>query len=462
MMTTTKRQPLTHWLTALVCFSLVLPALAGGGGGGGRGGGGGGGGGGGAGGGGGGRGAGGGAGGTANSLYATQGQLPPVTYTIDPITGTVAFITYPENYTNVMAVLTALDPPMRQALIKAVFLEVTFTRGLDVGVEGSITHNLNAHGQSLSYTNLFGLVAGGLNTGLATENLTLPHESLLTITGNDFTGTLSAIAEKGKVEVLSRPTILARHAQPASILIGQQVPLITGVNVSALGQLSTSVSYTSVGIQLNVTPFIHPNGYVEMILNPTISEVAAQSTQISSGSNGIFSTPYLNSRSANTVTIVPSGQTVVIGGLMQDSKTTTDSQIPLLGDIPWLGNLFKHKQAYNTKTELVIFITPSVINSPEDLATMSIDETRRAELAREAFTPRERNFFIDPVAPGAPGSATSEIVQPEVPRPFIGPIRPAAPAPQPAPPDAMPERGTAPEPGTAPDAGTAPEPGTGP
>ena len=145
------------------------------------------------------------------------------------------------------------------------------------------------------------------------------------------------------MEVLSRPTILARHAQPASILIGQQVPLITGVNFGTLGQVTSVITYTSVGIQLVVTPFIHPNGYVEMILNPTISEVAPQSTLISSGTNGNFSTPYINSRSANTVVIVPSGQTVVIGGLMQDSKTTTDSGIPVLQSIPLLGNLFKHK-----------------------------------------------------------------------------------------------------------------------
>jgi general secretion pathway protein D len=253
------------------------------------------------------------------------------------------------------------------------------------------------------------------------------------------------------VEVLSRPTILARHSQPASILIGQQVPLITGVNFGTLGQVTSVISYTSVGIQLNVTPFIHQNGYVEMILEPTISEVAAQTTQISTGSNGSFSTPYLNSRSANTVVIVPSGQTVVIGGLMQDSKTTTDSQIPLLGDIPWLGNLFKHKQTYTTKTELMIFVTPWVINTPEDLATMSIDETRRAELAREAFTPRERDLFIDPLAPGTPGSTAAEVAQPVVPRPFIGPVRPPPPPEeQPAPPATAPEPETAPEPQTGP------------
>jgi general secretion pathway protein D len=403
-MKTTELHPLARWLTAVACCSLVLPALAGGGGGG-------------AGGGGGGRGGGGGGGvggggGNANSIYATQGQVGPVTYTIDPISGTVVFITAPENKTNVDIALMALDPPMRQVLIKAVFLEVTYNKGLDIGLEGGITHHLGLS-QTLSYSNLFGLAANGLNP---TQGInTLPGESILTFTGNDFTADLRAIAEKGKVEVLSRPTILARHAQPASILIGQQVPLITGVNFGTLGQVTSVISYTSVGIQLNVTPFIHPNGYVEMILNPTISEVAAQSTQISTGTNGNFSTPYIDSRSANTVVIVPSGQTVVIGGLMQDSKTTTDSQIPFFGDIPILGNLFKHKETADAKTELMIFVTPFVINTPDDLSRMSVDEVSRGELTPKAFTPRIRDNYIDPLSPSTPGAATPQVALPAPP-----------------------------------------------
>jgi type II secretory pathway component GspD/PulD (secretin) len=258
----------------------------------------------------------------------------------------------------------------------------------------------------------------------------------------------------GKVEILARPTILARHAQPASILIGQQVPLITGVNFGTLGQVTSVISYTSVGIQLNVTPFIHPNGYVEMILNPTISSVdTSESTQISSGTNGTFTTPYLNSTSANTVAIVPSGQTVVIGGLMKDDKEVSTSQIPFLGSIPWLGNLFKNKTTTDAKEEVMIFITPFVLNTPEDLSMMSMDEARRAELSAHSFTARERDMYIDPLAPGTPGSASAEVAQPEVSRPFVGPIRPTTPPPpveQPAPSETRPERETAPEPETAP------------
>jgi general secretion pathway protein D len=404
MITTTKKLMVSQWLTALVCFSLALPALAaagrggGGGGGGGRGGGGGGGG-------------AGGAGG-ASSYYATQGQVGPVTFTIDPISGSVIYITAPENQTNVQRALEALDAKMREVLIKVVFLEVTYNKGSDVGVEGGISHNLNGS-QSLTFSNLFGLGSQGL---LPTSGInTLAGESVFTLTGNNFEALVRAIEEKGKVEVLSRPTILARNQQPASILIGQSVPLITGVNFGALGQVTSVITYTSVGIQLVVTPFIHPNGNVEMILNPTISEVAAQSTLLASGTNGTFSTPYLNSRSANTVVITPSGQTVVIGGLMQDSKTVTDSGIPVLQSIPLLGNLFKHKLQADVKTELMIFVTPTVVDTPEELARMSVDETSRTDLSPKSFTQQERDRYINGESPALPGGA-SGVAQPAPPR----------------------------------------------
>jgi general secretion pathway protein D len=234
----------------------------------------------------------------------------------------------------------------------------------------------------------------------------------LQLTGNNYSLLLRAIQEKGKVNVLSRPTILARHAQPAQIVVGQQVPIINGVTFSALGQETSSVQYIPVGIILNVTPFIYPNGDVEMILAPQISEVAPQSTQISGGTNGNFSTPYLNTRSANTVVLTPSGQTVVIGGLMQDTKSVTDSGIPVLQSIPLLGNLFKHKQKTASKTELMIFITPTVIKTPEDLARMSVDETSRTDISAKAFTQKERDTYIDAQSPVAPGGASSGVAQP--------------------------------------------------
>src|SRR5438477_12210557 len=165
------------------------------------------------------------------------------------------------------------------------------------------------------------------------------------------------MSQAGNAKVLTLPSILARNNQPATITVGQSVPLITAVRYDTLGNAINSISYQSVGIILRVTPFITSEGLVEMILSPETSELVADRSQwvpISSGPGGTVSAPLINTRSADTVVVTPNGQTVIIGGLMEDSKADTESRIPLLGDIPILGNLFKHKIKSTAKTELLI------------------------------------------------------------------------------------------------------------
>ena len=155
--------------------------------------------------------------------------------------------------------------------------------------------------------------------------------------------TLHAIAQAGKAKVLSRPSILARNNQPATITVGQQVPLITGVTYDSFGNSHNAITYTSVGVILRVTPFITEDGLVEMMVSPQIPELDPNpSIPISASANGtVITAPVIDIRSADTVAVTPDGQTVVIGGLMQTTKTENVTKIPFLGDIPLLGNLFK-------------------------------------------------------------------------------------------------------------------------
>lgn len=229
---------------------------------------------------------------------------------------------------------------------------------------------------------------------------------MFTIQGNDFSATLRAIEEVGKVEVLSRPIILARNNQMAQITVGQNVPLINGVNYDVYGNEHIAIQYTSIGIILQVTPFITPDGLVEMILAPQISSVdPSQSQVIAYATNGgAVSAPYIDIRSANTVVVTPDGQTVVIGGLMQNSRSSTDSKVPILGDIPLIGQLFHHKLQSNAKTELIILLTPYVVKTPSDLARMSLDERGRPVLMPKAFSQPEMNQFINVGQSNAPPS----------------------------------------------------------
>jgi len=284
-------------------------------------------------------------------------------------------------------------------MIKVVFLEVDYNKGLDIGVEGTVTKHLNAS-TSNTVSSLFGLAGQG--TSPTAGITTLPGAGMYTVVGDDFSATLRAIEEIGNVDVLSRPTILARNNQMATIQVGFQIPVPSSVTLSTFGA-QTAIQWLSVGIILNVTPNITSDGMVEMILAPQISSVdPALGQAIGTSSNGVpITVPAIAIQSANTVVVTPDGQTVVIGGLMKNNKTSTDSKIPILGDIPGIGVLFHHKIQSTTKQELIILLTPYVVRTPTDLARMSQDERGRMPMAPKSFPQKELNQFLESGEPKA-------------------------------------------------------------
>jgi general secretion pathway protein D len=229
---------------------------------------------------------------------------------------------------------------------------------------------------------------------------------LYQIMGNDFTGTIQAIATAGKAQVLSRPSILARDGQMAEIVVGQSVYLPSSVSLTAVGGTGTTVpsingSYQNVGIQLDVTPFIQANNLVQMILEPQMTSIDTSTPgQVIEGGSIISSpvyAPNLLKRSANTVVVTPDGQTVVIGGLISNNKSSSESKVPLLGDIPVLGNLFKFTSRQNAKDELLIFLTPHIMQMPSQLAAMTMHETGQTPLITNSIPEQELDRFLDRV-----------------------------------------------------------------
>jgi general secretion pathway protein D len=230
---------------------------------------------------------------------------------------------------------------------------------------------------------------------------------LYQIMGNDFTGTIQALATAGKAQVLARPEIVARDGQMAEIVVGQSVYLPSSVSLSAVGGSGTTVpsingAYQNVGIQLDVTPFIGvSNGLVQMILQPQSTSIDTSTPgQVIEGGSIISSpvfAPNLNKRSANTVVVTPDGQTVVIGGLIGNQKSSSESKVPLLGDIPVLGNLFKFTSRQSQNNELLMFITPHIVQMPSELAAMSVHETGETPLITNtnSISEQELNRFLD-------------------------------------------------------------------
>jgi general secretion pathway protein D len=366
---------------------------------------------------------------TSSGQYNNNGTVGNAVISVDPVTHNIIVIADKETTAQIGRIIASLDEPKRQVLIKVIFLEVQRNDSSDIGVQGTYTGgSLGKSLQQLTgYTTNYSLINGGTATAaIVPSSITPTYKSfdmnnnfglplnLANATGNggvyqvlgsDFTATVQAIAQAGKAQVLSRPSILARDGQLAKIVIGKEIYLPSsvtpGTTSATLGVSSTTVNgtYTEVGIILNVTPFIGANNLVEMIVQPQTSSIDNSSPGQQIASGGILSSPIfapnIDIRSADTVVVTPSGQTVVIGGLISNSKSSADSKIPFLGDIPFLGNLFKASNKAETRTELLMFLTPHIVQAPAQLSGMVPGEMHQAPLLTNSISEQELDRFLE-------------------------------------------------------------------
>jgi general secretion pathway protein D len=330
-------------------------------------------------------GTGGGGGGAANARqYPNTTMVGEAMITSDVETRRLIIVTDDATNDNIRSIIQDLDKPKPQVLINVVFLQVTHDKDLDLGAEASYT------GRVAIKTNPLGLASTkfGVNDQL---NDPTSYGAFYRLLGRDVTATIHALSSMNKTEILSRPSILTRSNQQATIMVGQSVPIITNSRVSDTTNTTiNTVQYQDIGIILRVTPFITSDGLVEMIVAPEISSLSATTVPISN----TVSSPVIDKRSADTVIVTKSDKTVVIGGLIANERTGKDSKVPILGDIPIIGNAFKRTASSNTKTELLIFLTPHVINTPDELGTLTTSEREKLELAPKAFEKADIGKFL--------------------------------------------------------------------
>jgi general secretion pathway protein D len=347
---------------------------------------------------------------STSSGYNNNGTVGNAVISVNPDTHDIVVIADEETSQQISNVIANLDAPKLQVLIKVVFMEVQLNDDLDIGIEGSWTKGMGDN-LSGSAANVFGMsgvntlttnfLVGGSSGATAVSALspgTSGANGFYQIVGKDFQATLKAIAVAGKAQVLSRPSIMARDGQMAKIVVGQEIYMPSGVSYSTTGNNTTPIiqgNYSEIGIILNVTPFIGANSLVEMILQPQTSSVDA-STPGQLIATGIYA-PTINLRSADTVVVTPDSQTVVIGGLISNSKASSDSKVPLLGDIPLLGYLFKSSSTTKAKTELMMFLTPHIVKSPLQLAAMVPTEIHQAPAITNSISEQELDRFLERV-----------------------------------------------------------------
>ncbi len=220
-----------------------------------------------------------------------------------------------------------------------------------------------------------------------------------------------ALATSTKFKVLSTPIIQTLHNQEGSILVGESRPVITSTVASPVQAgniaVNSNVEYIDIAIELKVTPRINPDGFVTMDIEQKINDV---------GGNILVNgtpTPIITKREAKSQVTVKNGGTIVLGGLIRENKTTSDSRVPFFGDIPIVGTLFKGQTNIKGRTELILFIRPSVLRTPaEELA----EAVRRTEYFRAGMGPElQERLEKAREALSAPSTNTNQTAPPPTP-----------------------------------------------
>jgi general secretion pathway protein D len=303
-----------------------------------------------------------------------------VTIISDPATNQLVIVTSPENEAMLRNVVAQLDKIPEQVMIECVIAEAELDKSDQFGVEWKFASQ-NPYGLSST------IQQGSTNFGL--QSSTTPLQGLTySITGGNVSAYLNALQANTKFSVLSTPRVFTSNNVESDINISQSIPYVTNTTVNALGQNTYAYAFLDVGVVLTVIPHIS-NGYVKLEVTQTANDLEGYSS---------FNAPIVNQREADTIVSVKDGDSVILGGMIQNTVNATVNKIPILGDIPFLGALFSNTTHSRNRTELLIFMTPHIVHDPAEAKLLK--DQGYNELSR--VTKQGLDKYVTPPANPAP------------------------------------------------------------
>lgn len=306
----------------------------------------------------------------------------------------------PQYFAELEPVIQAFDRRPSMVKVKVLLAQVTLNAldefGVELGLQDSLLfdrgigqigfpfNQLNL-GNTLASQNSPAreLLAGQAlsNFSLARSNSNLGYGGLVLSAGNESINVLiRALEHRSAIRVLAKPHITTVDNLLARVQVGQRVPTVTAVNETNAGGFSNSIEYTDVGIILEITPRVSPDGTIVMLVNATnssLDDINAGIPIFTDANGNVIRSPIINETTAETTIMARSGQTVVLSGLMQNNKSDTRRGIPVLSDLPVLGPLFRFDAEAQQRSELLIVMTPYLVNGDEE-----IDSHNHAEYDR--------------------------------------------------------------------------------
>ncbi len=319
----------------------------------------------------------------------------------EAVTNSLLVSATPRYFSIIQNMVARLDEAPPQVIIQALLVEVELENtdefGIELGLQDSILFDrslMGVPGFLFNSVNLGNDVTadpnalggqGLSNFGVGRSNNDLGFGGLvLSASSENISVLIRALASRRNVQVLSRPQIRTLDNQEASIQVGQQVPIVNGVNVTSLGNANPTIEQQDVGLILTVRPRINPDGTIVM-------ETAAVKSQLDGSGVPVFinddgssiESPIIDITSANTTVSVPNGHTIVMGGIITESDETIERKVPWLGDVPIIGRAFRFDSTNSTRSELLIFLTPRIILNDSDSEFIKQVETERTHMIEE-------------------------------------------------------------------------------
>ena len=269
-------------------------------------------------------------------------------------------------------IVRQLDVPRAQVLVEAAIVEVSGDINDALGVQWAVDARGDRGGLGGVNFSGTGLSVGTVLSAIQsdeTPNVTLPDGAIIGVGTDSFGALITALSSNSKSNLLSTPSLLTLDNQKAEILVGQNVPFQTGsytTDAAGANNPFTTIERKDIGVTLKVTPHINDGATLRLEIEQEISSIAP-----SGGLNAQAVDLVTNKRSIKSTILAEDGQVIVLGGLIQDDVTRTDSKVPLLGDIPILGGLFRSTRESHIKRNLMVFLRPTVVRDAAGLAALS-------------------------------------------------------------------------------------------
>ena len=354
-------------------------------------------------------------------------------------------------YNNLRAVIEKLDVRRAQVYVEALIVEVSADKSAELGIQWQALTGVNStQTRVIGGTNLgargsgdnildvaanLGAAGQGLNLGVIRGTVNIPGLGKI----QNLAFLARALETQVNANILSTPTLLTLDNEEARIVVGQNVPFVTG-QYAQTGTAPTvtpfqTIERRDIGLLLRVKPQITEGGTVRLVLYQEVSRIQDQSS-----ATGLI----LSKRSLESTVVVDDAQIVVLGGLIEDRLTDGTDKVPVAGDLPWLGQLFRYDARRREKTNLMIFLKPTILRSDADGREFTSERYRYLQGEQQRMDPGPRPFWNDPTMPTLPeqgkmpGQPGATAPGPATPPPPIAPFTAPAPAPPLAPPAAKP------------------------